>query len=43
MHKKLKRIEQIIKLISNCLMIYASEYMKNTYNINVFDDPLTIE
>lgn len=25
------------------MMLYASEYMKSTYSINVFDDPLTIE
>jgi hypothetical protein len=43
MAKKLKTVELQIKFMSNCLMLYASEFMKSSYNINVFDDPLTIE
>ncbi|CDW81560.1 UNKNOWN [Stylonychia lemnae] len=41
--RKFKQIELILKVISNCQMLYASEYMKSTFNINAFDDPLTIE
>ena len=41
--KKLKMIELTLKVIGNCLMLYTSEYMKSTYAINAFDDPLTIE
>ena len=41
--KKLKRIELSLKVIANCLVLYASEFMKSTFNINMFDDPLTIE
>lgn len=43
MQRKLKRGELILKLISNCIMLYSSEYMKSSFNINAFDDPLTIE
>lgn len=41
--KKLKRIELIVSLISNCLVLFASDYLKSAFNINVFDEPLTIE
>eukprot|EP00347_Sterkiella_histriomuscorum_P005336 403357003 len=40
---KLKQVELILRVFSNCQMLYASEYMKSTFSINVFDDPLTIE
>ena len=41
--KKLKGVELNLKVISNCIMLYSSEYLKSAYNINAFEDPLTIE
>lgn len=42
-YKKLKRIELIMKFISNASLLFASDYLKNTYDVNAFDDPNTID
>lgn len=40
---KVKQVELNARVVSNCLMLYSSEYLKTAFNINVFHDPLTIE
>jgi len=42
-YKKIKRIELIMKFISNAALLYASDYLKHTYDVNAFDDPNTID
>lgn len=41
--KRVKRVELTLKTMANCMMLYASEFLKSAYGLNCFDDPLTIE
>ena len=43
MLKKMKVLEDSVNVISNIACLYASDYLKTTYGLNLFDDPLTIE
>ena len=40
---KLSAVELILRCISNCSMLYISEYLKNKFNINALEDPLSID
>ena len=40
---KVKNIENDLKVMSNIAILYASDYLKNVYKINLYDNPLKIE
>ena len=40
--KKIKRIENDLKVMSNIAILYSSDYLKNVHRINLFDNPLQI-